>query len=605
MPNSDTLAKLKEQASLLPENPGIYQYFDDSGKIIYIGKAKNLKKRVLQYFNREHYDLKTHVLVNKISEIKHIVVNSEEDAFLLENNLIKKYQPKYNLLLKDDKSFPWITIKNELFPRVYKTRRLIKDGSKYFGPYSSGLIVNTLLDLFRQIYPLRTCNLSLTSENIKKKKFKKCLEYHINNCKAPCEGLQSIDEYQRDIDDIQNILKGNTGLVISYLKERMNKLSDAFHFEDADEIKKKLKILDNFQCKSTIVNPSIDNVDVISILNDPKRAYINFLRILNGAIIQVHNLEYVKKLNETENYLLGIAIIELREMFQSAATEIIVPLLPDISMKGVEFTIPKIGDKKKLLELSERNLKYFRLEKLKQQANITKLPPAIRILTNLKVDLNMEKIPIHIECFDNSNIQGKHPVAACVVFKNGKPANKEYRHYNVKNVKGPDDFATMEEIVYRRYKRLLDENLPLPQLIVIDGGKGQLSAAMNSLKKLDLAEQITVIGIAKRLEEIFFPEDPIPLYLDKNSPSLKVIQQIRDEAHRFGINFHRNSRSAAFLKSEIENIPGIGEKTLELLIHTFKSISGIKNASIERLREVIGEAKAKSVAEYFNPTMLC
>jgi len=589
---------LKEQASLLPETPGIYQYLDETGKIIYIGKAKNLKKRVGSYFNREHDYEKVNVLVRKIHEIHHIIVDNEEDAFLLENSLIKKYQPRYNFMLKDDKSYPWIAIRNEPFPRVQKTRQFIKDGSIYYGPYASGLMINTLLELFNQLYQVRTCYFPLTQENIKKKKYKRCLEYHIGNCKAPCENLQTEEDYKNTIDEIQNILKGNIGWVIRYLKEKMNKHAETFNFEEADNIKKRLRALENFQSKSTVVNQEINNVDVMSIFNDKKSAYINFLKVSNGSIIQVHTVEIVKKLNETEQELLSFAIVEMRDRFQSNAKEIIVPFKPEITLRGVKFTVPNKGDKKKLLELSDRNVKYFRLEKLKQQANITKAPRSVRILETIKADLRMEKLPVHIECFDNSNIQGAHPVAACVVFKNGKPSSRDYRHFNVKTVEGSNDFATMEEIVYRRYSRLLEEGSTLPQLIVIDGGKGQLSAAVNSLKKLDLSDKITIIGIAKRLEEIFFPDDATPLYLDKKSESLKVIQHIRNEAHRFGIEFHRNKRSKVFIKSKLLNIEGIGEKSIETLILKFKSISGIKNASFEDLSDVIGEVKAKAIINY-------
>ena len=595
----DKITQLKEQANALPDNPGIYQYFDESGKIIYVGKAKNLRKRVASYFNREPDNGKTRILLKRIHEIRHIVVDTEEDALLLENNLIKKYQPRYNILLKDDKTYPCIVIRNEPFPRVYKTRQLIKDGSNYFGPYTSGMMVNTLIELFRHLYPLRTCKLNLTAENIANKKLKRCLEYHIGNCKAPCEGLQSDAEYKKNIDDIQNILKGNISSVIRYLKERMMSLAEEYHFEEANQIKQKLALLNNFQSKSTIVNTQIDNVDVMSILSDDNSAYVNFLKVLNGAIVQAHTVEIKKRLSESDSELLGFAIVDLRNRFQSTSKEILVPFIPEITLSGVKFFVPRVSDKKKLLELSERNVKYYRLEKLKQKANIAKIPPSVRVLETLKIDLQMEKLPVHIECFDNSNIQGAFPVAACVVFKSGKPARRDYRHFNIKTVEGPNDFASMEEIIYRRYKRLLEEESPLPQLIIIDGGKGQLHSAMNSLNKLELGDKITVIGIAKRLEEIFFPGDSIPLYLDKNTPSLKLIQHLRNEAHRFGISFHRNKRSNAFLKSQIENINGVGEKSIEALLKHFKSISGIKNASIKELQNVVGEARAIAIRKYF------
>lgn len=596
---SDYIEVLREQVKNLPNNPGIYQFIDDAGKIIYVGKAKNLKKRVASYFNRESDNGKTRVLVKKVREIQHFVVDSEEDALLLENNLIKKYQPRYNVLLKDDKTFPWIVVRNEPFPRVYQTRQLIKDGSYYFGPYTSGMMVRTLLDLFRHLYPIRTCRHNLSPENIAKRKFKLCLEYHIGNCKGPCEGLQNEMEYQSQIDDIKAILKGNIGSVIRYLKERMMQLAAEYKFEEAEALKQRLKTLGNFQSKSTIVNPKIDNVDVFSILSDDKSAYINFLKVLNGAIVQAHTIEYKKILNESESELLALAMVELRERFQSNAGEIIIPFLPDIKLKGVEFIVPQIGDKKKLLDLSERNVKFYRLEKLKQESNQTKLPPSVRILETLKNDLQLKKLPVHIECFDNSNTQGAHPVAACVVFKNGKPAKKDYRHFNIKTVEGPNDFASMEEVVYRRYKRMMEEGSPLPQLIIIDGGKGQLGSAVSALNELGISGDVKIIGIAKRLEEIFFPGDPVPIYLDKTTPSLKLIQHLRNEAHRFGITFHRNKRSNAFLKSQMESIAGIGPKSMEALLRKFKSISGIKDASHEEIVAVVGASRAKSIRAFF------
>ncbi|NLX71806.1 MAG: excinuclease ABC subunit UvrC [Bacteroidales bacterium] len=591
---------LRSLVSVLPSNPGVYQYFDENGKIIYVGKAKNLKRRVASYFNRVPENGKTRVLVKKIRDIQHIVVSSEEDALLLENNLIKKYQPRYNVLLKDDKSYPWIVIRNEAFPRVHQTRQLIKDGSSYYGPYTSVMMVRTLIDLFRHLYPLRTCRLQLTADNIAKAKFRRCLEFHIGNCKAPCEGLQTEQEYQEYIDEVRNILKGNISSVIKYLKDKMTQLSDEYRFEEAEDIKRRLKLLAGFQSKSTIVNPKVDNVDTFSILSDEKSAYVNFLKVQNGAITQAHTLEIKKRLDESDSELLSIAIADIRERFHSNSTEIIVPFFPEIRFKGVEYTIPQIGDKKKLLELSERNVKFYRLEKLKQEANVTKTPPHIRVLETLQKDLRLKKLPVHIECFDNSNIQGAFPVAACVVFKNAKPAKRDYRHFNIKTVVGPDDFASMEEIVYRRYKRVMEEGNPLPQLVIIDGGKGQLGAAMNSIRALGLEEKITLIGIAKRLEEIFYPGDPVPLYLDKNSSSLKIIQHLRNEAHRFGITFHRNQRSKGALSSELDSISGIGEKSIEALIKRFKSVSGIKEASFDELKDIVGLAKAKLLKAYFS-----
>ncbi len=591
---------LKNLIRVLPESPGVYQYFDDSGKILYVGKAKNLRKRVSSYFQKEPENAKTRILVRKICDIKHIVVSSEQDALLLENNLIKKYQPRYNVLLKDDKSFPWIVVKNEPFPRVFSTRQIIKDGSEYFGPYTSGMMVKTLIDLFRQLYYLRTCRLSLTEENISKGKFKVCLEYHLGNCKGPCEGLQREFEYLEYIREIKNILKGNIGSVMKYMKSTMMKLAEEYKFEEAEEIRKKLSILEGYKSKSTIVNPKINNVDVFSIVDDKKYAFVNFLKVVNGAIIQAHTIEYKKKMNEDVRALLPMAIADIRDRLHSNSSEVIVPFDPEVEFENVRFLVPKIGDKKQLLELSERNVKYFRLEKLKQKANQTKVTREARLLETTKNDLHLNKLPVHIECFDNSNIQGHFPVAACVVFKNGKPSKKDYRHFNIKTVVGPDDYASMEEVVYRRYSRLLNEGESLPQLVVIDGGKGQLGSAVKALHNLKLDDRITVIGIAKRLEEIFYPGDPVPLYLDKNSESLKLIQHLRNEAHRFGINFHRNKRSGAFLKSRLEEIPGIGSESISKLLNRFGSLKGVEEASLQALTEVVGESRGKKIVNYFN-----
>jgi len=593
------LNHLQVLVSVLPPSPGVYQYFDEAGKIIYIGKAKNLKRRVASYFNREPENGKTRVLIRRIRDIKHIVVESEEDALLLENNLIKKYQPRYNVLLKDDKSFPWIVIKNEPYPRVLQTRQLIKDGSEYFGPYTSVKMVRTLLDLFKYLYPLRTCNYDLSEENIRTGKYKRCLEFHLGNCKGPCEGLQSPEEYQKQIDHIRDVLKGNIGGLLRYLKEYMMELAAEFKFEEAEIIKKRIDLLSGNQSKSTIVNPNIDNVDVFSVISDSKSCYINFLKVSNGAIIQAHTIEYRKKLDENESTLLSLAIVELRERLQSFSPEIIVPFIPETPIKGVQFTVPKIGDKKKLLDLSERNVKYFRLEKLKQEANYLKTPRHIQLLEAAQKDLRLDKLPLHIECFDNSNIQGSYPVAACVVFKNGKPIKKEYRHFNIRTVEGSNDYASMEEIVYRRYHRMLEEGSSLPQLIVIDGGKGQLSASLKVLNQLKLTEKVSIIAIAERLEEIFYPGDPIPLYLDKNSSTLKLIQNLRNEAHRFGLSFHQNKRSKGALQSQLESIPGIGAKSIEQLLNHFKSVTNIKKASINELENVVGQSRAKNIVEFY------
>lgn len=587
------------QLSTLPDDPGVYQFYDAEGKILYVGKAKNLKKRVSSYFTKTHEYGKTRIMVRKIRTINHIVVPTESDALLLENNLIKKYQPRYNVLLKDDKSYPWICIKNERFPRIFPTRKLIKDGSEYYGPYTSMKTVKTLLDLIRSVYPLRTCNYDLSSEKIAAGKYKLCLEYHLGNCKGPCVGLQEAEEYHEQIDDIRQIVKGNFKSSLQYFKKQMKTLASEMKFEEAQQIKDKIEILENYQVKSTIVNPKINNVDVFSIISDPSYAYVNFLQLSHGSIIRSHTMEIKKKLDESNEDLLGLAIVEIRQRFYSQSKELYLPFAVELP-EDVKITLPKLGDKKKILDLSERNAKFFRQERFKQLRITDPDRHTNRIMAQMKKNLRLSEEPRHIECFDNSNIQGSNPVAACVVFRNGKPAKKEYRKFNIKTVEGPDDFASMEEVVFRRYKRLLNEGETLPQLIVIDGGKGQLSSALKSLDILGLRGKIAIIGIAKRLEEIYYPEDPIPLYLDKKSETLKIIQQLRNEAHRFGITFHRNKRSRAAIDSELENINGIGGKTAEELLKTFKSVKRIKEASIEDLSKAIGMAKAKKIYENFH-----
>ncbi|MEA3504266.1 MAG: excinuclease ABC subunit UvrC [Bacteroidota bacterium] len=585
----------------LPEKPGIYQYFDDKGAIIYIGKAKNLKKRVSSYFMKTHdMNNRIKVLVKKISDIKFIVVDTEMDALLLENNLIKKYQPRYNVLLKDDKTYPWICIKNEVFPRIFSTRTRLKDGSEYFGPYASLKTMNTILGLIHQLYPLRTCKHLLSSENIAAKKFKVCLNYHIGKCKGPCEGFQKRIDYDSDIDSIRNIIKGHTGSVIAKLKEQMMGYADKMEFEKAQLLKEKIEIIKKHQSKSTVVSPVINNIDVFSIVSDEKAAFVNFLKVVNGAIIQSDTMELKKKLDESDSKLLTLAITELRRKYNSDSTEIIVPIELDITETSLlNIAIPQIGDKKHLLDLSEKNAKYFRLDKQKRRELIDPERHSKRILNTLKKDLRMSVIPERIECFDNSNFQGDYPVAAMVQFRKAKPYKKEYRHYNIKTVVGPDDYASMEEVIYRRYKRLLEENLPLPQLIVVDGGKGQLGSALKSLEKLNLRSVISIIGIAKRLEEIYFPGDSIPLYLDKTSESLKLIQHLRDEAHRFGITHHRNKRDKGTLKTELTSIKGIGLKTANELLQKFRSIKRIKEVMPDDLAKEIGNAKAQIVFDYF------
>ncbi len=587
------------QLSTLPDNPGVYQFYDVDDIILYVGKAKNLKKRVASYFNKNHEYGKTRVMVKKIRAIKHIVVPTESDALLLENNLIKKYRPRYNVLLKDDKSYPWICIKNERFPRIFPTRKLIKDGSEYFGPYTSMKTVRTLLDLVRNIYPLRTCNYDLSQEKITAGKYKACLEYHLGNCKAPCVGLQEAEEYHKQIADIREIIKGNFKSSIQYLKEQMKALADEMKFEEAQQIKEKVVILENYQAKSTIVNPKINNVDVFSIISDDAFAYVNFLQLSHGSIVRSHTMEIKKKLDEKDEDLLPLAIVEIRQRFDSLSKELYLPFKVTVE-PHLKVTVPQLGDKKKIVEFSQRNARFFRQERFKQIKIIDPDRHTNRIMGQMKIDLRLSTEPRHIECFDNSNMQGSNPVAACVVFKNGKPSKKEYRHYNIKTVEGPDDFASMEEVVFRRYKRLIEEAAPLPQLVVIDGGKGQLSSALKSLDVLGLRGKIAIIGIAKRLEEIYFPEDPIPLYLDKKSESLKIVQQLRNEAHRFGITFHRNKRSKAAINSELVQIDGIGEKTAQELLKRFKSVKRIKGATIEDLTPVVGMSKAKKIYETFH-----
>ncbi len=591
---------LKTLIAVLPGKPGIYQFYDNFNNIIYIGKAKDLKKRVSSYFAKQPENRKTALLVRNIADIRHMVVETEQDALLLENNLIKKYQPRYNIRLKDDKSYPWICVKNEPFPRVFKTRNLIKDGSKYFGPYTSIYTVRTLLDLFKSEYKLRTCNYALTDENIKNHKYKVCLEYHIGNCMGPCEGLIDKDTYEQGINDIDNILKGNVTGVIKHLEAVMKEKASSLDFEEAQRIKEKYDSLKRYQSKSTIVSPLISDVDVFSISEDEKFAYINYLKVIKGAIIQTFTLEIKKNLDESTEELLMAGIVDIRQKIFSNAKEILVPLKMNNVFESIKFKVPLKGDKKKLLDLSQRNAKYFRLEKDKQ---ITLTNPKIReerILKTLQKDLQLSDLPILIECFDNSNLQGSNPVAACVVFKNSKPLKKEYRHYNIKSVEGPNDFASMEEVVFRRYKRQQEEEKDLPQLIVVDGGKGQLSAAVKALERLSLRGKISIIGIAKRLEEIYFPGDSIPVYIKKNSESLKLIQQLRDEAHRFGINFHRKKRSKNFITSELNSIKGIGSETSKKLLADFKSVKRIKEQKLESLIQSVGKSKAEIVFHHFH-----
>jgi excinuclease ABC subunit C len=579
----------------IPNKAGIYQYYDKTERVLYIGKAKNLKKRVSSYFTKTQEHGKTRVLVSKIQDIKYVVVSSEMDALLLENNLIKKHQPKYNVMLKDGKTYPWICIKNEPFPRVFQIRTIIKDGSAYFGPYTSVRLVKTLLDFFHQLYPLRNCTLNLSDLNIKADKFKVCLEYHIGNCLGPCIGEQTNTDYQIGIEHIKQIIKGDIRSVIQHLKTAMLGFSEKMEFEKAQSVKQKIDLLSNYQAKSTIVNPKINDVDVFTIISDEATAFVNYLKINSGAIIQAHTLELKKKLDETEEELLQLAIVELRQRFNSTSKQIYCSHSLENVWEDLSIILPKIGDKKQLIDLSLRNAKYMLLDQQKQKMNNKDRVDNKRVLEQLQKDLHLLERPRHIECFDNSNIQGSNPVAACVVFKNARPSKKDYRHFNIKTVVGADDFASMEEVVYRRYKRLLGEEQPLPELIVIDGGKGQLSSAVKSLDKLNLRGKISIIGIAKRLEEIYFPGDSVPLYLDKRSESLKLIQQLRDEAHRFGITHHRKQRNKDGLGTSLDIIEGIGPKTVELLMSHFGSVKQVMEAKREKLITLIGRSKAEKI----------
>ncbi len=582
----------------IPERPGVYQFLDLKQNIIYVGKAKNLKKRVNSYFAKNQ-SAKTRIMLRKAEKLSYVIVDSESDALLLENNLIKEHQPRYNILLKDDKTFPWICIKKEQFPRVFSTRSLIKDGSSYFGPYTSGLMVKTLLAIIRQLYKPRTCILSLTPENIKSGKFKVCLEYHIGNCKGPCVGLQSEEEYEENIMQIRSILKGNISTVIDKLRKLMLKYSSETRYEEAQVIKDKIEILNKFRSHSAIVSNTIKNVDVFGFSQDENNTFISYLKVVDGAVIQAYTLEMKSRVDEERESLLSSGITEIKQRLSSDSQELIMPFKPDIQFEKIKYTVPIKGEKLKLLQLAERNAVYFKLEQKKKRLDIGTKDRTGKNLAKLKADLHMSELPVHIECFDNSNIMGKNPVASCVVFRNGKPSKKEYRHFNIKSVQGPNDFASMEEIIFRRYSRVILENLALPQLIVVDGGKGQLSSAVKSLKKLQLDDKITIIGIAKKLEEIYFPGDNVPLYLDKNSVSLKIIQQLRNEAHRFGINFHRDKRSSETLRSNLDEIKGIGNKSKEILLKKLGSVDKIRNAKFEELKILIGKQKAGIVTEYY------
>ena len=590
---------IKQIVSSLPDTPGVYQFYNEDMGILYIGKAKNLKRRVSSYFNKNHNSTRISMMVRQIVDIKTILVETEYDALLLENNLIKKYQPRYNVSLKDDKTYPWIVIKKEDFPRVFYSRRKISDGSIYFGPYASVTMIQTMLDLINKLFKLRTCNLVLSKENIEKKKFRVCLEYHVGNCLGPCESLQSKDEYDLSIAGIKDILKGNINNVIRHVEDQMKEHAVMHEFEDAQLCKEKIEILEKYKGRSVIVHPTIHNIDVYSYVDEMNSAFVNYMKVMSGAIVQSFTLELKKKLDESPAELLSLAIAELRQRYEGDAKEIVVPFEPELEIPGVQFIVPKIGDKKKLLELSEKNVRYFMKDKMEQADKLNPEHRIERLMTVMQKELRLSEKPYHIECFDNSNFQGDYAVAAMSVFKNGRPSKADYRHYNIKTVVGPDDFASMEEVIYRRYKRMKEENQPVPQLIVIDGGKGQLSAALTSLERLELRGKISIIGIAKKLEEIYFPGDSVPLYLDKKSETLKIIQQLRDEVHRFGITHHRNKRSKGVIKTELSEIKGIGEATTEILLKHFRSVKRIKEAKLDELTAVIGTAKAKIVQIHF------
>ena len=591
--------KLKNILKVLPNKPGVYQHLDKNGKILYIGKAKDLQKRVSSYFTKSHSSARIHVMVRKVVDIKTIVTESEFDALLLENNLIKEYQPRYNINLKDDKTYPWICIKNEPFPRIFPTRNPIKDGSEYFGPYASVKVMKTVLGLIRQLYHIRTCKLNLSTENIQAEKFRVCLEYHIGNCLGPCEGRQTESSYNQDVEAARQLIKGNLSRVKRQIEKQMQAAAEELRFEDAQKLKEKYQLIDRYQAKSTVVNPNITNVDVFTAFTDAEYGYVNFIKIVDGAVLQSHTVEMKKKLDETETEFLELAIPELRQRFQSDASEVYLSHAIQVEIPGVEFHVPQRGDKKHLVELSLKNGRYFRLEKLKNIQIVDPDRHVKRLMSQMQKDLRLSQEPRHIECFDNSNIQGTNPVSACVVFKDGKPSKKDYRHFNIKTVEGPDDYASMYEAVHRRYRRLLNEEEPLPQLVVIDGGKGQLSSALKALEDLELRGTIAILGIAKRLEELYFPEDPYPLHLDKRSETLKVIQRLRDEAHRFGITHHRKRRSKSAFSNELEKIDGIGAKTAKDLLRKFKSVKQVKAATKEALSEVVGNNRAEKITSYF------
>lgn len=596
--SSETDKHIKMILSILPDKPGCYQYFDDKGTIIYVGKAKNLKRRVSSYFNKEHDSNKTRVLVKQIRDIKYIVVDTEEYALLLENNLIKQYRPRYNVMLKDDKTYPSIVVKNEYFPRIFQTRNIVRDGSQYYGPYPSVYTAKVMLQMLKELYPLRTCKLPLTPESIAEGKYSVCLEYHIKRCKGPCVGLQSLDEYRQNISEIKEILRGNISQISKHLYEEMQVLAGELKFEEAQKIKEKYEVIENYRSKSTVVTPMLHNIDVFSIAENERSAYINFMHIGNGAIVQAYTFEYKKRLDETKEELLSLGIIEMRERFKSTAREIIVPFDPDMELANVSFTVPQRGDKKKLLELSEMNVKQFKVDRLKQAEKLNPEQRSTRILKEVQDALHLPKLPMHIECFDNSNIQGSDAVAACVVFKMAKPSKKDYRKYIIKTVVGPDDYASMKEVVRRRYQRAINEGSPLPDLILTDGGKGQMEVVREVIQD-ELHLDIPIAGLAKdgkhRTSELLFGFPPITVGMQIQSQMFRFFTQIQDEVHRFAITFHKDKRSKSQTRSELDNIKGIGEKTKVLLLRHYKSVKRIREASFEELKELIGEAKTNTL----------
>ena len=587
--------ELKEKISFLPDTPGVYTYYDSEGKVIYVVKAKNLKRRVSSYFNRTHDCLRTNLLVRAIADMSYIVVPTEQDALNLENSMIKEFQPRYNVLLKDDKSYPWIVVTNELYPRVFMTRQYVKDGSKYFGPYTNTQIARTVIDLIRQLYPIRTCRLPITKDYISAGKGRLCLQYHIKKCRGCCTGDITPEEYAGYIDKIKQILRGDTQELLNYLMEEMSRLAMDMRFEEAQELKEKYTLLEHYQAKSVIVSQTINDVDVFAIDDDEKEVYINYMHVRRGAVVRSVTLRYRRSLDESQAQLLAYAMEEIRQTLGVEYDEVIVPLIPEVEMPGVSFTIPQRGDKAKLLEVSQRNARQNKIDVLKHMEKNNPDLRVDRLMERMKADFRLSELPRHIECFDNSNIQGSDPVASCVVFRNGKPAKRDYRHFNIKTVVGPDDFASMREVLTRRYTRLMEEGQGLPQLIVVDGGKGQLSAAVEALEAIGLRGTIAVVGIAKRLEEIYFPGDSVPLYIDKNSESLRVVQHMRDEAHRFGITHHRNRRSKSQVVSELDGVKGVGPKTAEALLKHFKSVKRIREASLEDIAALIGPSKAQIV----------